>query len=133
MAIQLEEGKYLVRMQALKKDEDEASAMGPYLGENAILTLQDGKTYITLMLMEQDVIKNFELLAEKAVIPKIDSQINEELNSRYEMFELPELEKELLARVQYELEYEGREIKGDEQLRLLLEEDSIQNVEEISE
>lgn len=133
MTIQLEEGKYLIALEALKKDEDEASAMAPYLGEHGIITIHEGKSYLTLMLMEQNIITNFDLLGEEGARSKLDSQINEELNSRYEMFELPELAKELLARVQYELEYEGREIKGDEQLRLVLDEESIQNVEEISE
>lgn len=132
MTIQLDDGKYVVTVQALKKNEDEKSAMAPYLSETAIVTVLEGKTYVTLMLKEQQVVTDFQIaLDEEAFISNIDYQINEELNSRYEMFELEELKGTLLARVQYELTYEGQRISGDEQLRIVLDEDSIENVENI--
>src|SRR5690625_3156784 len=98
MTIQLDDGKYVVTVQALKKNEDEKSAMAPYLSETAIVTVLEGKTYVTLMLKEQQVVTDFQIaLDEEAFISNIDYQINEELNSRYEMFELEELKGTLLA------------------------------------
>lgn len=133
MTIKLEDGKYAVRVQALKKEADEPSAMEPYLGEVAIVTVTAGKNYLTLMLREQDMITNFQLLHGGHPIERRNSHVNEELNNRYEIFELEELQATVIARVQYELFHEGREIKGDEQLRLVLDEESVQDLEEIKE
>ena len=133
MTIKLEDGKYAVTVQALKKEADEPSAMEPYLGEVAIVTVAGGRTYLTFMLREQNIITNFQLLHGDHPIERMNSQVNEELNNRYEIFELEELKATVIARVQYELTHEGREIKGDEQLRLVLDEESIQDLEGIKE
>lgn len=127
----LQEGKYVIFVDAMKKDTDEESAMAPYLGETAIVSKIDEKLYITFMLMEQEIITNFQLSNGDEFYEAIDKQVNEELNNRYEMFQIKELTDSIVARVQYEVTYEGRKIDGDEQLRLMFDLNSLKNVEEL--
>lgn len=127
----LQEGKYVIFVDAMKKDTDEESAMAPYLGETAIVSKIDEKLYITFMLMEQEIITNFQLSNGDEFYEAIDKQVNEELNNRYEMFQIKELTDSIVARVQYKVTYEGRKIDGDEQLRLVLDPHSLKNVEEL--
>lgn|SRR5690625_163065 len=127
----LQEGKYVIFVDAMKKDTDEESAMAPYLGETAIVSKIDEKLYITFMLMEQEIITNFQLSNGDEFYEAIDKQVNEELNNRYEMFQIKELTDSIVARVQYKVTYEGRKIDGDEQLRLVLDPHSLKNVEKL--
>jgi|SRR5699024_884202 len=133
MSIQLTDGKYAVNVRALKSELEEASAMSPYLGEISIVTVVKGKYYLTFMLKEEHIIKQFQLIVDGKLIDRFDGKKNEDLNNRYEMFELRELPKTIQARVKYELTHEGQEIKGDEELRLILDEDTVQDLEELSE
>lgn len=119
--INLDQGKYVMRIQALQKDSDEPSVMADYLSESAIVTNEEGSFFLTLMLMEQQVVTGFQVENKEA----IEKQVNEETNNRFELFELEQLSTILSVRVQYEIEYEGQEIKGDEALRLSIDEESI--------
>jgi len=128
----LQEGKYVIFVEAMKRDTDEKSAMAPYLGETAIVSKIEDELYITFMLTEQKIITGFQLSNDNdEFYEAIDTQVNEELDNRYEMFHIKELTDSIVARVQYKVTYEGRKIDGDEQLRLVLDPHSLKNVEEL--
>lgn len=130
--IQLEDGKYVVQVQAVKKDTEEASAMGPYLSNNSIVTYESGEIYLTLMLVEEKIITGLQIKnKEEQYEERINFHRDEEANARYEIFKLDHFQSVHEAKVQYEIEHEGEWIKGDEELRLFFEPDSIQNVEDI--
>lgn len=130
MALQLNEGKYAIQVQTLKKNEDEPSAMNSYLGETAILTETGRDLFITFMLKEQQIILSFQLANDRGkFFEAIEQVVNEQLKTRYEMFKIKVLKESIIARVQYELFYEGQKVSGDEQLRLMLDQDSLQKVE----
>lgn len=130
MALQLNEGKYAIQVQTLKKNEDEPSAMNSYLGETAILTKTGRDLFITFMLKEQQIISSFQLANDRGkFFEAIEQVVNEQLKTRYEMFKIKVLKESIIARVQYELFYEGQKVSGDEQLRLMLDQDSLQKVE----
>lgn len=130
--IELNNGKYVVKVDSLKKLERVASAMAPYLGETCIVTKEDEKVFITLVIKEQQVVTHLQLLTDNEKwIDAIDKQIDNATNSRYEIFELGELYGEITARVIYEINHNGRLFKGDEQFRLSFDETSIQNVENL--
>src|SRR5690625_8045208 len=97
----LQEGKYVIFVKAIKRDTDEKSAMAPYLGETAIVSKIDEKLYITFMLMEQEMITNFQLSIGDEFYEAIDKHVDDELNNRYEMFQLKEHTDSIVARVQY--------------------------------
>src|SRR5690625_7468717 len=117
----LQEGKYVIFVDAMKKDTDEESAMAPYLGETAIVSKIDEKLYITFMLMEQEIITNFQLSNGDEFYEAIDKQVNEELNNRYEMFQIKEHKDSIVERVIYKDTYKYWKITDDEQHRIILE------------
>lgn len=129
-SIPIEEGKYGIRLQALKKDADEPSAMANYLSQMAIVTKQDDLLTLSLLLQSQQTITGFQVENQTGEFEEaIDQQVDEEMDRRFEMFSLRELPAILHARVQYEVEHEGKVMKGDEVLRLSFSEESLEKVE----
>lgn len=127
--IQIDEGKYMIDVQTLKKETDEPSAMASYLSPSAIVTNQDDSLYLTVMFMDQKTIVGFQVENQTGEwVEAIDQQVNEEANSRYEMFNLDRLMSPLNVRVQYEIIHEGQKITGDEELRLAFEEESLEKL-----
>jgi len=132
LTINLEQGKYIAQIQTLKKDEDESSAMAPYLSEHAIITHESDHYFITLMIQEEHVITGFQLIQkDRELNQAIDKQIDQETKVRYEIFQLANLQTIIHARVQYEIDHEGNIFKGDEELRLFIDSETIQNVDDI--
>lgn len=130
--IQLEEGKYVIQVAAIKKNNEESSAMAPYLSNNSIATNESGTTFVTLMLVQEHIITGLQIKNEHGnYIECINSHKDEEASTRYEIFQLSNLQTIHEARVQYEIEHEGRLIKGDEELRLFFDATSLQNVDEL--
>lgn len=128
--IPVEEGKYGIRLQTLKKDADEPSAMANYLSQMAIVTKQDHLLTLSLLLQSQQTITGFQIENQTGEFEEaMDKQVDEEMDRRFEMFSLSELPAILHARVQYEVEHEGKVIKGDEVLRLSFSEESLEKVE----
>lgn len=128
--ISIEEGKYGIRLEALKKDADEPSAMANYLSQMAIVTKQDDLLTLSLLLQSQQTITGFQIEDQTgAFVEAIEQQVDEEMDRRFEMFTLAELPTILQARVQYEVEHEGKSLKGDEMLRLSFVEESLEKVE----
>lgn len=126
----IEEGKYGISLQALKKDADEPSVMANYLSQMAIVTKQDDVLTLSLLLQSQQTITGFQIEDQAgAFVEAIEKQVDEELDRRFEMFVLAQLPAILHARVQYEVEHEGKSIKGDEVLRLSFVEESLEKVE----
>src|SRR5699024_10547971 len=111
----IEKGKYAIPLQALKKDEDAPSAMTDYISNYAVVTKKDNKFTLSIVLYNQQIITVLQIENhDKNFTEAIAEQVNEEKNWRYEMFELNYLPSKLKARVQYEVEYEGKSFKGDE-------------------
>jgi len=127
--IHVEEGKYVIHVRTLQEEKDEPSAMAGYLSESAIVTSQDGSLSLTLMLKDHQTITGFQVENQGA----IEKQINEEKNMRFEQFALERLLAYLPVRVQYKVEYGGKEIKGDEALRLYFDEASLEDADKAVE
>lgn len=130
--IELHDGKYVVEVQAIKKDSTETSAMAPYLANNAIITKEAGQNFVTLVINEEEVVKGLQVKSsDNTFKDSINNQVNQDENIRYEIFHLEQIQTILPARVQYKVNYEGDIIEGDEELRLFINDDTIQNVEDM--
>lgn len=128
--IPIEEGKYGIRLQTLKKDADEPSAMANYLSQMAIVTKQDELVTLSLLLQSEKTITGFQIENQAGeFVEAVEKQVDEEMERRFEMFTLTQLPAILRARVQYEVPHEGKVMKGDEVLRLSFFEDSLEKVE----
>lgn len=128
--IQLENGTYSIQLQTLKKDEDELSAMANYLSQVAVVTKQDDFLVLSLLFQSEQTITGFQVERQDGeFVEAIEKKIDEEMERRSEAFELDALPKNLFARVQYEVEHEGNTFKGDETLRLVFAEDSLEKVD----
>lgn len=127
--ITIEEGKYAIDVQTLKKDAHEPSAMANYLSQKAIVTKQDEFLTLSLLLQSQKTITGFQIENETGeFVEAIEQQIDEETERRFEMFHLSHLPTILNARVQYEIEHEGKSFKGDEILRLSFDGESLEKL-----
>lgn len=118
--IHVDNGKYTIDVLALKKDSDEPSAMASYLSKTAMVTNQDDSLFLTITLKKSNMITGFQIENQDGEkLEAIDKHVNEETDDRYELFQLDQLVTPLPARVQYEAEFEGQKIQGDEELRLV--------------
>lgn len=130
-AIQVDEGKYVITVKPVKMETDEPSAMANFLSESAIVTHEEGALFVTVMFMDHKVVTGFQIEnGAGELIQATEEQVNEEGNTRFEMFKLDQLSPFLNVRVQYEIEHEGQQMKGDEALRLSFDEDSLERVDE---
>lgn len=128
--INLNNGKYAIHLQALKKDTDEASVMADYLSQVAVVTKQDDFLALSLLLQSEQTITGFQIdRGDGEFVEAIDKHVDEEMERRSEAFEINTLRKETPARVQYEVAHEGKTFKGDEMFRLVFDEDSLEKVE----
>lgn len=127
--IDLDEGKYAIGVQTLQKDEDEPSAMANYLSQTAVVTNQEGVLTLSLLIQLQKTITGFQVENQAGeLMDAIDVQVNDEADRRFEMFKLDQLPSILNVRVQYEIEHEGQNFKGDEPLRLSFDEESLEKL-----
>lgn len=127
--INIEEGKYAIGVQTLKKDENEPSAMANYLSQKAIVSKQGEFFTLSLLLQSQKTITGFQVENQAGeLVEAIEKQVDLEMDRRFEMFEIEHLPAILHARVQYEVEHEGRSFKGDEVLRLSFDEQSLEKL-----
>ncbi|HZW68257.1 MAG TPA: NEAT domain-containing protein [Pseudogracilibacillus sp.] len=130
--IPIDEGKFVVQVQALKQNKDEASAMAPYISKNSIITNEQGKLFLSLMFTEQDIITGFQIKNKQGeFIPCVNAHTDTETNARYENFSLDALKDFHDARVQYKVNQDGNIFEGDETLRLFFDRDSVLNVNKI--
>src|SRR5699024_1016734 len=128
--ITLNNGKYAIHLQTLKKDTDEASVMTDYLSQVAVVTKQDDFLALSLLLQSEQTITGFQIdRGDGEFVEAIDKHVDEEMERRSEAFEINTLHKDTLARVQYEVAHEGKTFKGDETFRLVFDEDSLEKVE----
>src|SRR5690625_7177499 len=103
--------------------------MAGYLSESAIITNLNGSLSLTLMLKDHQTITGFQVENQEA----IEKQVNDETNMRCERFKLDRLPAYLPVRVQYEVEYAGKEIKGAEAHRLDCDEARLAAAEKTAE
>ncbi len=128
--INIEEGKYAIGVQTLQKDKDEPSAMANYLSQMAIVTKQDDFLTLSLLLQSQKTITGFQVENQTGeLVEAIEKQVDEEMDRRFEMFQLDRFTSTLNVRVQYEVEHEGQNFKGDEALRLSFDEESLEKLD----
>lgn len=128
--INVDEGKYAIHVKTMKKDKDEDSAMAAYLSQVAIVNNQDNLLTVALLLQKQDIIVGFQIKNKSGeYIQAKDQQINHETEQRMEAFELTSLPTVLDARVQYEVTQKDGTFKGDESLRLVFAEDSLEKID----
>lgn len=117
--IHINNGKYTIDLHALKKDSAEPSAMAGYLSKTAMVTNQGDSLFLTVTLKKSNMITGFQIENQDGEkLEAINKHVNEETGDRYELFQLNQLVSPLTARVQYEAEFEGQKIQGDEELRL---------------
>ncbi|MEC2158882.1 NEAT domain-containing protein [Virgibacillus halodenitrificans] len=127
--INVDEGTYAIKIQAMKKNEDEPSAMASFLSESAIIENQAGSLSLIITLLDAKTITGFQVKNQAGEeINAFDKRLNEEANTRDEVFKIDELTTSLGARVQYEAVYQGQKIQGDEELRLIFVEESLEKV-----
>lgn len=130
--INLDEGKFVVEIEAIQLESSEPSAMAPYLAEHAMITKDKQKIFITLMIKEQNIVTGFQMEdKDERFVESIDQKIDKETNIRYEIFSLSKLPTTVKARVQYTVNHEGEDFSGDELLRLSFDQQSIQNTADI--
>lgn len=128
--INVDEGKYAIHVKTMKKDKDEDSAMAAYLSQVAIVNNQDNLLTVALLLQKQDIIVGFQIKNKSGeYLQAKDQQINHETEQRMEAFELTSLPTVLDARVQYEVTQKDGTFKGDESLRLVFAEDSLEKID----
>lgn len=128
----LEDGKYVIPVEAIKKDNDEPSAMAPFLDKNSLITKQSNFLFIALIIREEHVITGLQLKSEAGTwVEAKEKQTDQESNIRYEVFDIGTLHDVIEARVQYEVEQNGQTFSGDEKLRLKLDTTELRDVDSI--
>src|SRR5699024_8135210 len=123
------EGKYILKFKVLHKELDQASTMANDIADSAVLTKVADFLTITLMLIDSLTVLGFQIENKGDWIEPINQKMDDDKNRRYELYELEEISENMVARVQYELGYEGRIIKGDEELRLEFDLDNLDPIE----
>ena len=130
--IHLNEGKYVIPVEAIKKDSDELSAMAPLLDKNSLITKQSNFLFIALIIRDEHVITGLQLKNESGIwVEAKEKQTDEQSNIRYEVFDIGTLHHMIDARVQYEVEQNGQTFSGDEELRLKLDANELRDVDTI--
>lgn len=127
--IEVDKGKYALQLQALKQNADEPSAMANYLSKTAIVSKEDNTLTLSLLFQSEQTITGFQVENHAGeLIEASQKQVNDETERRYELFELKSLPAILNVRVQYEVEHEGRSFTGDEMLRLVFDQATLEKV-----
>lgn len=126
---ELTEGKYIINFDIWHNELNQDSTMANYMADSAILTKGADFLTITFMLTDSQTILGFQIEQDEEWVESINQKVVDDDNRRYELFELNDVTQIMSARVQYELGYEGRIIKGDEEVRLIFATDDLQEVE----
>lgn len=128
--IKIEEGSHVLTVQAFKMKEDEPSAMDNYLSMSAIVKRAGNDLFLSVMFGDNKTITGFQIENEAGeLVEANEKQANEEKNTRYEMFKIDKLKTEITARVQYEADFNGQTIKGDEEMRLRFDPATLEEIE----
>src|SRR5699024_2415055 len=123
------EGKYILNFKVLHKELDQAATMANYIADSAVLTKGADILTINLMLIDSQIVLVIKSEDKYNGSDQINQKMDDEKNRRYELYELEEISEIMGGRVQYELGYEGRIIKGDEELRLEFDLDNLEPIE----
>lgn len=124
----LSEGKYTIDLSVLHKELEDLSTMANYLASSAIVTKGADFLTITLMILDHQTVLGFQIDDNEDWVEAINLTVDDERNRRYELFELSDFKEDMTGRVQYELGYEGRIIKGDEEVRLVFDMESLEAI-----
>ena len=125
----LNEGKYMVDLELLHKDSNQVSEIANYLAKRAVITKEENILTMTLLVLDSGSILGLQLEGNNEWVEAAEYKVDDETNRRYELFELSGLSEIISARAQYEYNYEGRIMKADEELKISLDETSIEIVE----
>src|SRR5690625_2986849 len=123
------EGKYILNFKVLHKELDQASTMANYIADSAILTKGPDFLTLTLMLIDSQTVLGFQIENGDDWLEPINQKMDDEKNRRYELYELEEIKEIKSIRVYDEMGYEGRIIKGDEELRLEFDLDNLEPID----
>lgn len=125
----LNEGKYIVDIELMQKDSNELSEIANYLAKRAIITKEQNILTMTLLVLDNGSILGLQLEGNNEWVEADLYNVDDETNRRYELFELDHLTEIISARAQYEYNYEGRIMKADEELKLAIDQSSIEVVD----
>lgn len=126
---ELTEGKYIINLDIWHNELNQDSTMANYMANSAILTKGPDFLTITFMLTDSQTILGFQIDQEDEWLEPINQKVIDDENRRYVLFELKDISQIMSGRVQYELGYEGRIIKGDEEVRLVFDLESMELAE----
>ena len=124
--INIGEGNRIIGVRTHQKDTIKPSVMAGYLGETASLSVKDNTLKLTLTITDHKTITGFQVEGPTGeLMEAVEKQVDAEANKREETFELDHLRSPLNVQVQYTVEHGGKEINGDEGLRLSFDEKSL--------
>lgn len=126
---ELTEGKYIINLDIWHNELNQDSTMANYMANSAILTKGPDFLTITFMLTDSQTILGFQIDQDDEWLEPINQKVIDDENRRYVLFELNDISQIMSGRVQYELGYEGRIIKGDEEVRLVFDLENIELAE----
>ncbi|MUV06971.1 hypothetical protein GOP80_07255 [Planococcaceae bacterium Storch 2/2-2] len=128
--ITTKEKKFAIQGKPLKETTDEPSIMLEYMSQVAVVEQTDEGVSLSLLLQSQDIITGLQVQrADGTWVEAVERHIDDEMNRRFERFELDRLPVVLPVRVQYEVSHEGGTFKGDEPLRVVFDPETIEAVE----
>src|SRR5699024_7356281 len=99
--LEISDGNYTIGLEALHATEEKASGMARYISNIASLSVQDGKTLLTLTLTDHETVTGFQVEKTGVLIEPTAEKIDEEANTREVTYELERLTSIINARVQY--------------------------------
>lgn len=125
----LTKGKYMVDLELLHKDSNQVSEIANYLAKRAVITKEKNILTMTLLVLDNGSILGLQLEGNNEWVEAAEYKVDDETNRRFELFELSRLSETISARAQYEYNYEGRIMKADEELKITLDQTSIEIVD----
>lgn len=125
----LTEGKYMIDLELLHKDSNQVSEIANYLAKRAVITKEKNILTMTLLVLDNGSILGLQLEGNNEWLEAAEYKVDDETNRRFELFELSRLSETISARAQYEYNYEGRIMKADEELKITLDQTSIEIVD----
>lgn len=112
-SLDVEDGEYTIDVESLHAEKDEKSGAANFIGQQATLTVQEGKIALTITIPNNEMAE-ITGLQVKGKEPKIEKDDK----AKYFTYELDELTTYIDAKVQYEVPSMG--MKGDEPFRFHL-------------
>src|SRR5690625_1280125 len=117
-----EHGSYTMDVSYLQATEEKPSAMARYLGDTVFVTVEEGKTELTITVTDHETVTKLQVEGENSVTAKLDGE------NRYETFELESLKDTVNAYVEYQAPYGDGIHYGSADFRIVFDAESINKV-----